>query len=77
MLMFYGLRIRMTDAVFSDHVLVERGVMFCGRKAYRAVISIARAYANRDPARLSPLIDAINLSQLTRKSVVFRSEDLS
>ena len=64
MMQFAGLPVKLTDAVFPDHVKVERGGIFCGPKAYAEFMAYFRNTAGHEG-----VVDAYRKSLHTGKSV--------
>ena len=42
MILFCGLPVRISDAVYSDHLKVERDAIYCGLEAFHAFAAVIR-----------------------------------
>ena len=65
MIVFAGFPVIVTDAVFADHLKVERNAIFCGKAAYATFSTWARNLK----APSEDLRAAVRASILTHRSV--------
>lgn len=61
---FAGLRVVVTDAVYSDHLMVQRGALFCGREAFATI-----AACDRNPGINEFVLRPLRKSAATKRSV--------
>lgn len=64
MIVFAGLPVKITDAVFADHIKVERTALFCGRDAYATICAWHRC-----PGMIDLVTGPFRESLATKRSV--------
>ena len=65
-IMFAGFPIKLTDAVFTDHIKVEGAGIFCGHRAFAAFHTWARNPRAPDDALMNAFQEAVRTKRSVR-----------